>query len=168
MALAEEHPILPAPPDSSGGATLPIVICAIGDQRYGLPVDLVREVVPLPALLELAGAAAGGYPLGVGLLNRRGSYIPVLDGRSILGQPSQATLDSHVLLVGPEQPEVGLLVDQVTAVQHISASQLTGLDRRSAGAFLEGVVSTPDGPVLLLHVPALLAMAPAISQTGRR
>lgn len=163
MALAEIHPSLTAPPDPSG-ATLYIVIFAIGDQRYGLPVDLVREVVPLPALLELAGAAAGLC----GLLNRRGSYIPVLAGRSILGQPSQATLDSHVLLVGPDQPEVGLLVDQVTAVQPISASQSTDLDRRSAGAFLAGVVSTPDGPVLLLHVPALLAMAPAVSQAGRR
>lgn len=153
-----------APPTPVAAEELHVVVFALGPQRYGLPVALVREVVPLPALLELAGVAAGLC----GLLNRRGAYIPVIAGRFLVGQPLQASLDSQVVLVGERQPEVGLLVDRVSGVQRLSAAQTVGLDRRSAGEYFDRVLSTDAGPVLLLHFPALLALAPAVDRPAPR
>ncbi len=162
MALAEaQHPpaARPAQPAASG-PTMQLVVFEIGPQRYALPVDLVREVVALPALLELAGAAVGLC----GLLNRRGTYVAVIDGRIMVGLPHSASLDSQVLLAGANQPELGLLVDRVTGVEQLAVSQATSLDRRSVGTFLDQVVSTAAGPILLLYFPALLAMTPALDR----
>ncbi len=161
LVVNTQNSLADAPdPPSTSDTVMQIVIFEIGPQRYGLPVDLVREVVLLPALLELAGAAAGLC----GLLNRHGSYISVIDGRMMVGLPHYATLDSQVLLAGTTAAEVGLLVDRVSGVEQLALSQATALDRRSVGVFLDRVVSTAAGPILLLHFPALLAMTPALSR----
>lgn len=164
MAIVEsirQPAALPAP---AAAEELHVVVFELGPQRYGLPVELVREVVPLPALLELAGAAAGLC----GLLNRRGAYIPVIAGRFLVGQPLHSSLDSQVVLAGPVEPQVGLLVDRVSGVQRLSAAQAVGLDRRSTGEYFDRVLSTDAGPVLLLYFPALLALAPAVDRPAPR
>jgi purine-binding chemotaxis protein CheW len=145
-------------PDAPGAAQLQAVVFGIGAQQYALPVELVREIVQVPALLELAGAAA----VICGVLNRHGVYIPVLDGRAMVGQPPHATLDSMVVLAGVAQPEVALLVDGVAGVAQFAAEQCTSFDDQSVAPFLAGIASADSGPVLLLEFPALLAMIPAL------
>ncbi|HYF66454.1 MAG TPA: chemotaxis protein CheW [Herpetosiphonaceae bacterium] len=158
MPIAEDRGAGAAP--AAADSPLQAVVVAIGEQRYGLPVELVREIVPLPALLELAGAAA----TVCGALNRHGAYIPVIDGRAMVGQPSHATLDSLVVLAGAAQPQLGLLVDGVSGVRQFAASQCTRFDGQTVASFLAGIASGDDGPVLLLHVPALLGMIPALAR----
>ena len=142
------------------GLALHVVVFELGPQRYALPVDLVREVVPLPALLAVAGSVAGLC----GLLNRRGTYIAVIDGRLLVGLPHAATLDSHILLAGTSQADLALLVDRVTGVEELAVSQVTSLDQHALGRVCDRVVSTAAGPILLLHFPALRALAPALDR----
>lgn len=156
-----QHPLSDVRALRADSTMMHIVVFELGTQRYGLPVDLVREVVPLPMLLELAGATAGLC----GLLNRRGIYIPVINGRLLVGLPPHASLDSHVLLAGGTMPEVGLLVDRVTTVEHVATRQSTELDRGSFGAFLDCVISTDEGPIMVLHFPALIAMTPVLKRS---
>ena len=59
-----------------------IVSFRLGSQQYSLPVAAVCEVVRLPALVTLVGAA----PALCGLLNLRGLYLPVFDGRLLIGE----------------------------------------------------------------------------------
>jgi purine-binding chemotaxis protein CheW len=57
------------------------LVLPIGDDRYGLDLLEVREVVPQPVLTPLPGA-----PRAVlGVINLRGDVVPVLDTAHLLG-----------------------------------------------------------------------------------
>jgi purine-binding chemotaxis protein CheW len=133
-----------------------MVTCRLGPQHYGLPIEAVREVVRLPALLSLAGAP----PYVCGMLNMRGNYLPVLDGRILIGEPATYDLSNQVILAGHDTPEVGLLVDEVLEVQTLDLSRWTPLHHQAA-SFLQGVINTARGSVVLFDLDALLALVPS-------
>lgn len=131
-----------------------MVTCRIGGQEYGLPIEAVREVVRLPALLSLAGAP----PFLCGLLNLRGHYVPVLNGRMLVGEPVQYDLSNQIIIAGYGGPACGLLVDQVRDVEAWQPEQWQPLSNQTAAAFLQGVVDTGQAAVVLFDVAALLAL----------
>jgi purine-binding chemotaxis protein CheW len=142
------------------------VTFVIGTQEYGLPVADVVEVVAMPAMLNVAGAPA----YLIGLLNRRGRYLPVLDGRMLVGEPVQYDLDRYVIIagrasanVGDLVPLLGILVDQVCDVRVCATESLTALGAGAAAPFLDSVVRWADRSVLLFNLEELLPLAPSIS-----
>jgi len=147
-------------------AALTAVTCIIGTQEYGLPVAAVFEIVPIPAMLILAG----GPEYLIGLLNRRGRYVPVLDGRILVGEPVQYDLDQYVIIAGRVSgngehgiPLVGILVDQVCDVRMFETESLMPLGAGAAAPFLDSVARWADRSVLLFNVEELLALVPSIS-----
>jgi purine-binding chemotaxis protein CheW len=160
--------IQPSAPDARQGpsAVLPVVTVVLGAQEYGLPVADVVEIVPIPAMLTLAGAP----PYLVGLLNRRGRYLAVLDGRILVGEPAPYDCDRYIVIAGHALPGtqqiaalVGLLVDQVCGVYAFDAESLTPLPAGTAAPFLRTIARRAARPVLLFGFDELLALAPAIS-----
>jgi purine-binding chemotaxis protein CheW len=129
----------------------------IGPQTYALPLVAVHEVIRLPALLEVAGAP----PQLAGMLNLRGTHLPVLDGHAILGQPSDYSLASQIVIVADEaardERAFGLLVDQVSDVLPLGLRNATKLAGRGA-SFLKAVVATGDAPVTVIDAHALRAL----------
>src|SRR5262245_31879932 len=97
----------------------------IARQQYALALDVVREIVRLPALVVLAGAP----PTLCGLLNLRGRYLPVLDGSALVGEPVEYDESNQIVIAGRSQPELGLLVDQVRDVCLVAAEQITPIRR---------------------------------------
>jgi purine-binding chemotaxis protein CheW len=142
-------------PSSKVQETLVVVTFRISDQTYALPVDVVEEVVSLPALLQLPGAP----DTLAGILNRRGQYIAVLDGRALAGKPPHHTLASQVLLVGRGRAEIGVIVDQVCAVHMTVQVHQAPVDGYAA-PWLHSVIDTSDGAVVLLHLESLFALVP--------
>ena len=147
-------------------ATPTAVTFVIGTQEYGLPVADVLEIVPMPAMLALAGAPA----YLVGLLNRRGRYVPVLDGRILLGEPEQYDVDRYIIIAGRVSanmqhvvPLFGILVDQVCDVRMFETESFTRLAAGAAAPFLDSVARWADGSVLLFSLEELLALTPSIS-----
>jgi purine-binding chemotaxis protein CheW len=134
-----------------------IVTFQLGYQQYGLPLAMVFEIVRLPALVMLAGAP----PALCGLLNLRGQYLPVLDGRALVGEPSLYDLSSQVVIAGRDKPELGLLVDQVHDVCTIGASRIAPIGGHDAATFLASVFDREDGSVLLFDPAALLVLTPS-------
>jgi purine-binding chemotaxis protein CheW len=157
----------PAARPRSLAAALPAVTFVVGSQEYGLPVADVLEIVPMPALLTLAGAPASL----VGLLNRRGAYLPVLDSRVLVGEPVQYDLNQYIVIAGRAAGNLqqaaallGLLVDRVCDVHMFEAESLTPLSSGTAAPFLRGVARCADRSVLLFGLEELLALVPAISR----
>jgi purine-binding chemotaxis protein CheW len=85
---------------------------SIAGQMYGIAVAQVHEIVSVPALLPIGGAPAY-LP---GMLNLRGLFLPVLDGRALVDAPAQLDLSNQVVILGAAAPEFGLLVDQAHVV----------------------------------------------------
>jgi purine-binding chemotaxis protein CheW len=59
------------------------IVLPIGEDRYGIELTDVREVVPEPLLTPVPGAPAAV----LGVVNLRGEVVPVLDTARLLGLP---------------------------------------------------------------------------------
>jgi purine-binding chemotaxis protein CheW len=151
--LAPSHQLGTAPAATKADEPL-IVTFQIGHQQYGLPLAVVLEIVRLPALVTLAGAPA----TLCGLLNLRGRYLPVLDGRTLVGEPPLYDVSCQIVIAGREKPELGLLVDRVRDVRATVASRITEINQNHVAAFLTNVFESEDGSVLLFDLAALLAL----------
>ncbi len=136
--------------------TIQVVTCLIGPQEYGIPVAHVREIVRLPALLALAGAPESCC----GMLQLRGGYIPVLDGRVIINLPPTYSLHNQVIIIGQDNAEMGLLVDHVNHVQVLPINQWTPFTKESATPILQGIITSEDRAVLLFNLDYMKQLMP--------
>jgi purine-binding chemotaxis protein CheW len=113
--------------------TRQLVVCALGDEEYGLPVGQVREIVrysePRPV--------ASDVPWMRGVISLRGRLVPVHDLAVRLGVTSTAggrlrspegetavPPDAKLVIVETSDEPVGVLVDDVVEVLTISDAQL--------------------------------------------
>jgi purine-binding chemotaxis protein CheW len=126
----------------------------IGEQKYSLPLSAIREVIRLPALTRLQGAA----PFVCGLINLRSAQLPILDGRTLLGEEPQYALHNMIIVLGETHAVAGLLVDMVFDVELIDERRLEPLGPRTAANFLRGTLMTPDGTVIVFDAPTLLGL----------
>src|SRR5205085_2964179 len=97
--------------NSSSGTRL--VAFEVGDVRYALAIDCVREIMrPLPALaLPDAPAAV------LGVIDHRGEVVPVLDLRKrFAATPSARARNARFVIVERGGRRLGLAVDGVNEV----------------------------------------------------
>jgi purine-binding chemotaxis protein CheW len=153
LALA---PAVGASPALAEDLGAPMVTFQIAYQQYALPLAVALEVIRLPALVALAGAP----PTLCGLLNLRGRYVPVLDGRVLVGEPAEHDLNSQIVIAGRGTPELGLLVDQVRDVRMVAAGQITPISRTDVAPFLASVFDLAEQSVLVFDLAALLTLTP--------
>src|SRR4051794_38522198 len=149
MELTPEAMVLRSAPPSL------IVSFWLGPQQYGLPLEAVLEVVRLPALVTLAGAA----PALCGLVNLRGYYLPVLDGRVLVGEAPHYALSSQIIIVGHSQPDLGMLVDYVSGVTSFSQNTRASFPNGFAASLLDSVLTSEHGTLIMLDVSVLATLA---------
>jgi purine-binding chemotaxis protein CheW len=138
--------------DESAIAAAPLVVAfRIGRQRYALPLDTVLQVVRLPDLISIAGAP----PLMAGLLNLRGRFLPVLDGRALMGEAREHTLESCILVLAAAsgEPALGLLVDEVDAVRRFPAGSFAPIER--SADFVLGMLRDSEESAIVLDAVAM-------------
>ncbi len=136
--------------------TAMVVICRIGSRIVALPMQTVAHTSRLGELAPLGDAP----PVVCGVVTVHGATVPVIDGRSLLGEPPGYDLDSHILLAAPDfdqPPEIGLLVDEVLSLHRVGADGLAPIDHIDGISC--GVVRDLPQPALLLDVDELFALA---------
>jgi purine-binding chemotaxis protein CheW len=128
----------------------------LGDRQLACRLDEVREVVRLEGLDVLPGMT----PPISGLLELRGNPLPVVDLR--VGD-NQTRGDVLVMASGIDA--IGAIVDQVNAVHDedelvSSGERPSGLPEYVIDVLRHAGVSTGrGGPVLLVHLQALMSVA---------
>lgn len=97
----------------------------LADQFFAVEVLKVQEVLRVPEILPLRGAA----PAMLGMMNLRGQIVPVLDLAMRLGLPRQVPDEtSRVVVLEEHGDTLGLLVRAVADVVSISDASVESLN----------------------------------------
>lgn len=126
---------------SSGLDGFRVCVFEAAGRSFALRLELIREVVPMAALSRHASMPA----VLEGMLNLRGTAVPVVRLAALLGLPQDA-FDLHTpLIVMRGSPMVALLVHRVSGIAGVAPGALIALaDSDSFNGCVEGQI-TVDG-----------------------
>lgn len=128
------------------------------NNRYGVDVKDVVEVVPCVPLQKLPK-----FPATLaGLLNYRGSVVPVIDGsRLLVNRAARICLSSRIIMVRLESMRsgcIGLLAEHVTETLKIGDERFTDASMGDGCCSLVDKVVLDEGGMIQHLNSALLAL----------
>lgn len=151
---------LPGDPARAGASRhRQYVTFLVGDRAYGVDIVAVREIKQWSPVTALPHQPH--YMRGV--LNLRGTIVPVHDLRARFGGELTEAAETHVVvivLIGEQT--VGVLVDAVSDIITVSAEDIRPVPSSEGDAdraAIGGLVSTESGMVALLELDALFGAA---------
>ena len=134
-----------------------VVVCQLGDERYGLDIGSVYEIIRFQQ--STAVPASPGFVDGV--INLRGRIVPVMDLASRFGMSRSATtMSTRIIVAGTDGMRVGLVVDAVTEVLMLAEEAIEPTPEVAAGfdaTYIRGIAKLGDQLVILLDLSALFA-----------
>lgn len=127
----------------------------LGGQRYALPLARVHEIQQIVAFSETSEDQSSV----VGMVNLRGSVIPAIDMRVLVGLESREyTLETPMIITDTHSQIVALIVDEVQDVLEMPEGCLQDAPPLHALASrMIGVCRMPDGLMNLLDIDLLLS-----------
>ena len=153
--MAEESTVLtPEQQDQRAGKYLTFVLA---EEEYGLEILKVREII---GLMEITAVPRTPHHIK-GVINLRGKVIPVIDLRLKFEMTeAEHTEETCVIVVDVSGVEMGILVDKVSEVQDIAASDID--DAPSFGTdvnteFILGMGKAQGKVTILLDISKVLA-----------
>ena len=94
----------------------------LGEEQYGIPIDRIKEIIAMMKVTFVPKTP--NYMRGV--INLRGSIIPVVDTRLRFGMDQrEADMHTTIIIVEVEKVNIGFIVDRVEEVASIDAAQLS-------------------------------------------
>ncbi len=130
-----------------------ILVVEIDRRRFGFPVGVVRELLRVVTIVPLP-RSKGSIPIE-GIINLRGSIVPVPDLRAILGLPPKpAEPSDHLVVVEFEDRLVAFRVDRAVELAGLSDTDFdpTKLEPIDEGGRFFDVAKLADGLVPLIDV----------------
>jgi purine-binding chemotaxis protein CheW len=104
---------------------------ALGKEFYGLEISYVKEIVgmqPITSIPEVSSSVKG-------IINLRGSIIPVIDMRLKFGKENMEYNDrTCIIVIDTQGVSIGLIVDNVAEVLSIDDSNVVPPPDRRTGA----------------------------------
>jgi purine-binding chemotaxis protein CheW len=121
---------------------------AIDRQRFGIRIENIREIIRAVLVARLPKAP----PVVEGLIDVRGTVVPVLDIRSRFGLSAKPVEPAdHIVIARTSHRVVGLRVDCALDIRALAASEIEDIGTVApAGDYVAGVAKLPDG-LLLIH-----------------
>lgn len=145
----------PDPAHRSTGRTKQYVTFLVGDRVYGVDIVQVREIKQWSPTTGLPNQPH--YTRGV--LNLRGTIVPVHDLRARFGgELTEATENHVVVIVSIGEQTVGVLVDAVSDIVTVSMDDVRPVPASASDSDLtaiSGLVNTEASMVALLDLAVL-------------
>ncbi len=140
--------LVPRPWPEDLTAATSLVVYAIDDQRYALPLSVVERVVPVVAITPLPEA-----PEAVaGVINWQGRIIPVLDCRKHFHLSlREVELSDQLLIARTSLRTVALLVDRVEGVMEAADGEIVAANEILPGMEAQAALKLPDGRIVLVQ-----------------
>lgn len=128
----------------------------LGDELFAANVGKVLEILEIPRITKVPRSPA--YMRGV--INLRGSVLPVIDARSKFGLPeAEDTIDSCIIVLDIEMEDhhitIGTVVDAVQEVMDIDDKQIQpapSIGSRYKSEFIDGMVKINEQFIMMLNL----------------
>ena len=128
----------------------------LGENLFAVDIMRIREII-LPQ--KLSPLPVDSHALE-GVINLRGSVIPVMDLRRRFGMPAAATAPGKLLIVALAGQMLALAVDNVLEVISVPAKEIMPPPNAVEAAGIEcllGVCLSSDNVFMILDIDTLLA-----------
>lgn len=127
----------------------------LGDEKYGINVVMVREVLKNTEIAPVPGAPY--YVLGI--INLRGNVVTVIDTRTRFGLPPHDNDDaSRIVILEREGQVVGMMVDSVAEVANLRESEIEfapNVGNDESAKYIQGVSNQEDELLILIDLEKL-------------
>ncbi|WP_238370165.1 chemotaxis protein CheW [Heliomarina baculiformis] len=133
-----------------------LVTFRVGNQDFCIDIMLVREIRGWTPATILPHAPS--YVLGV--INLRGSVVPIVDLSARLGLQASVPDDRHVIVIAViDSQTVGFLVSSVSDIIGIDQVDIQGtpdVTSETTRAFIEGVIVTDERMLRVIDIKTVL------------
>ena len=136
-----------------------VVAFKLRNEEYGFSILNVQEIKGLTDITRVPFAPE----FIKGVINLRGSVLPVIDLKKRLGlEDTPYTANTRIVIVQYEEVAVGMLVDAVTEVRTINADDIdtsrtvTGNDSNSK--FISGIGKVDDRLIIQLNLSEIIGL----------
>jgi purine-binding chemotaxis protein CheW len=133
-----------------------LVVFKLGNEEYGISILQVQEIKRMTDITRVPHTP--DYIKGV--INLRGSVLPVIDLKKRLSLPNDKyTDDTRIIIVNVNDMAVGLIVDGVSEVTSMGADQIdssqsvTGVE---GSGFISGVGKLDSRLLILLNLEVII------------
>ena len=131
-----------------------VVAFKLRKEEYGFSILNVKEIRGLTDITRVPFAP----DFVKGVINLRGSVLPVIDLKKRLGlQPMEYTDSTRILIVQNDGIDVGMIVDAVTEVLTIDAENIDSVKQTdSETRFLKGIGKIDDRLIIMLNLDEII------------
>lgn len=133
-----------------------LVVFALDEQRFAIPLQAVERVVRAVEITPLADAPE--FVLGV--INVQGRVVPVFDVRGRFRLPArELELNDQFVIAQNSRRTVALVVDAVIGVEACAESEVTSAEQILHGLHcVAGVLKREDGMILIHDLDEFLSL----------
>lgn len=132
------------------------VVFALSGQNYCIDIMSVREIRVVQAITTLPGAAE----FVRGIINLRGTIVPVFDLRKRFGLGETNIAENQALVIAAIEGHLtGLLVDEVLDIMASPASAVTPIptpDTNRRSPFFKSLISQGDEMLIVIDLQQLV------------
>ncbi len=129
----------------------------LGDEKYGINVMQVQEVLRITEIAPVPGAPS--YVLGI--INLRGNVVTVIDTRSRFGlMPKEPDDSTRIVIIESEGHIIGIQVDSVAEVADLRASEIEtapNVGNEESSKYIQGVTSRDNQLLILVDLNKFLS-----------
>ena len=132
-----------------------IVVFKLQGENYGIEIGQVREIIRKREITPMPRQP----PYVEGVINVRGTIIPVVNLKKRFGLQGDASTHSHTIIVESMHGPVGMLVDAVSEVIRVHPDQIHSAPSMMRGVnsdYLRGICRLGDGLLIYLDVRELV------------
>ncbi|HWR43144.1 chemotaxis protein CheW [Sporomusa sp.] len=140
------------------GNEIQLVVFKLGREEYGVSILQVQEIKRMTDITRVPHSP--DYIKGV--MNLRGSVLPVIDLKKRLNLPPQDyTDDTRIIIVKVEDITIGMIVDavsEVTTIDQMSIEPPQAVVGGIAADYLSGVGKMENRLLILLNADAIIGI----------
>lgn len=144
--------------DALVGEEQQLVVFKLADEEYAVSILQVQEIKRMTEITRVPHTPE--YLKGV--LNLRGSVLPVIDLKKRLGLPQKEyTEDTRIIIVKTNDIAVGLIVDAVSEVTAVRSEQIEPPQAVSGNIgenYISGVAKLENRLLILLKLDELIGI----------